>query len=61
MAEKHTCKKCGQEFQWSEGNPQELTRVEQMICVKENLPFPLMKKITCPYCKTQSLAREPGR
>ena len=61
MAEKHMCKKCGREFEWNQGNPQELTRVEQMICTKENLPFALMKKSTCPYCSTQSLAREPGR
>lgn len=61
MVDKHECKKCNREFLWSQGNPQELTRVEQMICAKENLPFALMKKVTCPHCGTQSLAQEPAR
>jgi hypothetical protein len=45
MSDKHVCKKCNREFPWSQGNPQGLTRMEQMICAKENLPFALMKKI----------------
>ena len=45
ISNKYICKKCNQEFLWSQGNPQELTRVEQMICAKENLPFVLKKKL----------------
>ena len=59
MNNKHVCKKCNREFPWSNGSPQELTQVEQLICAKENLPFAVMKKITCPHCGIQSLAKEP--
>jgi DNA-directed RNA polymerase subunit RPC12/RpoP len=61
MSDKHVCKKCNREFLWIQGNPQQLSQVEQLICAKENLPFAIMKKITCPYCGTQSLAQEPAR
>lgn len=61
MSASHTCKKCHRDYEWAQGSPQELTRVEQMICVQNNLPMAVMKKITCPFCGTQSLAPEPGR
>jgi DNA-directed RNA polymerase subunit RPC12/RpoP len=61
MTDNHVCKKCNQEFLWIQGNPQQLSQMEQLICAKENLPFAIMKKITCPYCGTQSLAQDPAR
>lgn len=61
MSTDHLCRECSRKFLWHQGNPQELTLVEQMICVKEDLPIAGRKKITCPYCNTQSLTLEPGR
>jgi ankyrin repeat protein len=57
----HACKSCLREFPWAQGRPQDLNRMEQMICIKENLPFALMKKVTCPHCGTQSFVQEPKR
>lgn len=56
----HECKACNRTFPWSRGNPQALSQKEQLICAKEDLPFPLMKKVTCPHCETQSLVRDPN-
>ena len=59
MSKKNTCQNCKKEYHWLDGNPQDLTRVEKMLCVKHDLPFDIMKKVTCPYCGTQALAPIP--
>ncbi len=54
-----TCGQCGQEYLWHAASPRELTPLEQMICAKEGLSLERTKKVTCPYCRTESLMQEP--
>lgn len=60
MNDKHVCNRCNRMFAFSQGKPQDLTQVEQLLCARENLPFSRMSKISCPYCGQQVLALEPS-
>ena len=54
-----TCQKCKKTFDWNLGNPRGLNRMEMLLCSKHDLPFGLMKAVTCPHCGTVSLAQKP--
>jgi hypothetical protein len=50
-----TCGKCSASYTIPPEGLQPLSRVEQMICLKEGLDFSQMVKVTCTQCGTASL------
>jgi len=53
------CQKCHKTFYWEQGNPRKMTQMEMLICAKHDLPFEIMKNVSCPHCGTTALVKKP--